>query len=210
MHKMNKQFFLLILSFFLPAFLFGQTNEWYLLQTNSGLCSQSIVLFSNGIYNFESGCEASSHFSFGRWVQKKDTIKFFPTDNRSFKVIKDISTTRSGNKNMSVRIFDCNGANITSRVSVRQYIRNIGSYTMELNNSETERNDYKRDSSILILKSLQRLFNQKLEIPADSFKSYDITLNIPKNWTFSINSDWSGIESFELIKNKNPINLFKT
>ena len=111
---------------------------------------------------------------------------------------------------MSVRIFDCNGANITSRVSVRQYIRNIGSYTMELNNSETERNDYKRDSSILILKSLQRLFNQKLEIPADSSKSYDITLNIPKNWTFSINSDWSGIESFELIKNKNPINLFKT
>ncbi len=195
-----------LLAIFLTATnSFGQTSEWYLNQLNGGLCSQSIVLFDNGTYNCERGCEATSHFSFGNWAQKKDTIFFSETNHKKFKVIKGYNSKRVDSKNIAIKIFDIKGQNITDRISVGQYIRGKGTYNLDLDSTKTTRFDFKRDSAIIIIKSLQKLLEQRIEIQTDSSNYYEITLNISKDWIYHSNSDWGGNGDFKLLKTKQAL-----
>lgn len=179
MDKFLKIFFPVL---FAATNLFGQTSEWYSIETNGGLCSQSIVLFNDGTYNYERGCEASSHFSFGKWTHKKDTIWFNETDKKIFRVIKNYSSKKVDNKNLSVKIFDINGQNITDKLSVGQFVNGKGTYNLDLDSRKTLRMDFKRDSGIIVIKSLQKLLEQRIEIQTDNSNYYEITLNISKDW----------------------------
>jgi hypothetical protein len=70
------------------SLVYGQakpTHDWYLSQSNGGLCNLSILLFADSTYCSESGCETSSHFSFGKWRMRKDTILFMPADLKNIR-----------------------------------------------------------------------------------------------------------------------------
>jgi hypothetical protein len=203
-----------VLKIFLPILFtathsFGQTSEWYSIEANGGLCSQSIVLFTDGTYNCERGCEASSHFSFGSWTQKKDTILFKEANSKKFKVIKDYTSKKTDNKNLSVKIFDNKGQNITDRISVGQYVKGKGTYNLDLDSTKTTRFDFKRDSGIIIIKSLQNLLGQRIEIQTDDSNYYEITLNVSKDWIYHSNSDWGGNGDFKLLKTKQGLSSLR-
>jgi hypothetical protein len=198
-------FFCTLLS---SANLYGQNKagyEWYLTESNGGLCSQSLLLFKDSSYCSESGCEASSHFSFGKWTQKKNIIKFIPVDPNKYKFISKVDSSKTNDKNLTVIIYDNQGNNITSRITVGQYVKNAGVYNMDLDSSQTKRTGLKRTNSTIVLKSLQRMSKQKIEINIDSSNVYKIYLNISEQWNFHLNSDWDGTFIFSLIKNKNKL-----
>ncbi len=199
--------------FFLFTFLssvesYGQGKadyEWYLTESNGGLCNQSLLLFKDSSYCSESGCEASSHFSFGKWTQKKNTIKFIPVDPAKYKFISKVETSKTNDKKITVFIYDNRGNNITNRITVGQYVKNVGVYNMDLDSSQTKRTDLKRINGTIILKSLQRIFKQKIEINIDSSNIYKIYLNVSGQWNFHPNSEWNETSVFGLIKYKDKL-----
>lgn len=187
---------------------FGQAKtdyEWYLSQSRGGLCNESILLFKDSTYCSESGCEASSHFSFGKWEQKKNIIKLTPVNPATFNVILKVEAEKTNDKNLTVSIFDRDGNNITSRINIGQAVEGKGIYGLSLDSSETKRTDFKRNNSRIVLTRLQRVFKQKLEIKVDSSNSYKIYLNVSAYWNFHNNSDWANDGEFSLIRTKDKL-----
>jgi hypothetical protein len=194
-----------VLLFLSHATLFAQrktTYNWYLSQSNGGLCNQSILLFADSSYCSESGCESSSHFSFGKWGMRKDTILFLPADLKEYKVIARVKTTKTSDKKITVILYDNEGVNITERIAATQYIKNLGFYAMDLDSSKTRRSDARRANGSIVLKALQRVFQQKIEIPIDSSSLYEVYLNFSNEWNFHGNSDWMDMSATRLLKRK--------
>ncbi|MEO5943477.1 MAG: hypothetical protein ABIP30_08665 [Ferruginibacter sp.] len=194
----------LIIAIFFSLSAFSQTGEWY-TYSYGGFCSTSIFLISDGTYKYESGCEASSHVSFGTWIQKKDTIKFKQIDTRDFKVLNISPSTTTNSEILSVKIFDQNKRNITEKIKVKQYVQGKGTYTMGLDSSGTIRTDFLRDSGIIIIQSLEKLMNGALDIKVDSFTNFEITLNVPNSLIYSIGSNFTNVGDFELLKTKDAL-----
>lgn len=186
--------------------LFGQTKnnyEWFLLEKNNGLCNHSLLLFDDSTYCSESGCEASSRFSFGKWGQKKNIITFTPANTSIFNFIQKVEREPANGKYVSVSLFDKKGNNITSKIVVGQYVEGKGMYSMELDSTYTKRIGLKHDNALLVLTTLQRFTKQKLAIDMDSSGVYKIYLNISGDWNFNKNSTWEGSQTFSLIRNDN-------
>jgi hypothetical protein len=179
--------------------------DWYHSQSNGGLCNQSILLFADSTYCSESGCESSSHFSFGKWRMKKDTILFMPADLKEYKVIARVKTAKTSDKKITVILYDNQGVNITERIAATQYIKNLGFYAMDLDSSKTRRSDARRANGSIVLKALQRVFQQKIEIPIDSSSLYEVYLNLSNEWNFHSNSDWMDMSATRLLKRKDKL-----
>jgi hypothetical protein len=158
-------------------------------------------LYSDSIFCLERGCEASSNFFFGRWRQKKNMIYFTPVNRMTYQVINKIESEHTGDKKITVILYDMHGENITNRVSVAQHLANgAGSYCMDLDSSQTRCTDFRRANSSIILRSLERLFNQKIEFATDSANLYKVYLNISGNWNFNIRTEWGDSPAFQLRK----------
>lgn len=142
-----------------------------------GWCGETILLYPNGIYNYGAICEQSSFFSMGYWKRDKDSIHFHELDS-SLKVIDKVVTSNTHNSIITVRLFDLNGNNLTSKYRVAQRVNGKGNYTMDLDSSGTFRTDIRRDSGIIILTSIENKLGVKNNIPisADA-DTYDIYLN---------------------------------
>ena len=167
------------------------------------LCTACITLLPDGIYNKESGCEASSRFSFGHWQRVGDTLKFTPMDRAHYPLIKHIASRQKPDSFVTVRIFDRNGKNITSRViAARQSDPGTGSFAMPLDGKRLSRRDRRQPGSVIILRPLQALFRQKIELHTDTANYFEVTLNITADWSFQTNSVWHEDGTFELIKTK--------
>ena len=206
MTRVIQTFFLLTILYSFKSNGQSKTNyEWYLTERNGGLCNKSTLLFSDSSYCSESGSEASSHFSFGKWTQKSNIIKFTPVDPSKYILISRVETSKTTDKNITVIIYDNQGNNITKAISVGQYVKNIGVYNMDLDTSQTKKTDLKRTNGIIVLKSLQKLFKQKIEVTIDSSNVYKIYLNISGQWNLHTNSDWDETSIFSLIKSKDRL-----
>ena len=94
-----------IILIFCSFSVFSQSGDWY-TYSDGGFCSTSILLLNDGTYKYESGCEASSHVSFGTWIQNKDTIEFKQIDTKEFKVLNILPSTTTNSKILSVKIYD--------------------------------------------------------------------------------------------------------
>jgi hypothetical protein len=152
------------------------------------------------MYCTESGCEASSHFSYGKWTQKKNMIKLMPADPSATNFINKVERENTNSKEITVIVFDREGNNITDKVSIVQYVKNKGRYILDLDSSKTKRTDFIRGNSTIVLSSLRALFRQKFEINTDSSNLYKIYLTIPAGWNFHNNSDWDNSGTITLIK----------
>lgn len=199
----------IFLLFFLnPNDVFSQgitSHDWYLSQSNGGLCNQSILLFADSTYCSESGCEASSHFSFGKWRTRKDTIIFMPVIPADYKVISKVKTSRTDDKRITVVIYDNQGVNITKRIKTTQFVKKVGFYSMDLDSSQTRRSDARRVDGSIVLNTLQRIFRQDINIATDSSNVYEIYLNLSSQWNFQSNSDWLETNGLRLIRSKDKL-----
>ena len=201
---MTKKLYLLSALILLFHSGYSQSNELYINYSN-GFCSSSIKLNIDGTYNYESGCEKSSHVSFGTWIRKGDTIKLRQIDFKDFKILKIEPSIKKDEKILTVKVFDQYGENITEKITLGQLVKGKGIYNMTLDGSKTKRTDLLRDSGSIIFKSLQKLLKKSSEINVDSYNYFEITLNIPNVWIYKINSNWINIGDFELIKTKDAL-----
>jgi len=180
----------------------GQTwreHEWFLSEGNGGLCNESLVLFKDSSYCTEWGCEASSHFSFGTWTRKKNIIDFVPADSHKYNFISRVAASSGSENRLSVSFFDRQGVNITKWISAGQQATNGKLYSLDLDSTQTKRQDLIRPGGIIVLTSFQRLFNRQLEINTDSSTVFNIYLNISAKWNFHSNSVWDAASPFSLI-----------
>jgi hypothetical protein len=199
---------LLLLSFFPAIYSVGQKPIKYTASSNGGLCSSTLLLYPNREYVFESGCEASSHVSFGTWAEKKDTIKLNPVNNKSYPIIKSIETNGKGAKYLSVMVLDNKGINVTNKLSIGLAIEGKGSYLFDPDSTQTKKTVFKRPNGRITSHTLKNIFGQDLNIPADSADNFIITLNFPSEWIWTKQSDWGGFGPFGLLKKKNKLYTF--
>ena len=196
---------LVIIVVIVSSTAFGQTNDFYVNYFNEGMCSTSIRLNSDGTYFYGSGCESSTNFSFGTWTQTKDTIKLTQFDTRDFKIVKISPSIIKGSNRLSVKLFNQRGENITSKLSVVQYVQTKGEYSMSLDSLNSQRTDFLRDSGIIIIKALERLPKRDFGIVVGEYNSYEITINIPNDLAYNIGSNWINTGNFELLKTKDAL-----
>jgi hypothetical protein len=187
-------------------FFQSEAQQTYYRQTNGGLCDATILLFPDSIYNIESGCEASSRFNFGRWAQKKDTIIFQPVDPRNYKVVKSVHSKQTGDSLIMVVIRDREGNNITAEMKPRQYVKGKGFYSFTPDSGNSYATDYKRDSGVIRLLALERLFKKPIAIPVTAAANYyEITVDISPAWIIQKASEWEPLQNFKMLKKKDNL-----
>lgn len=180
--------------------------DTYHTESNGGLCTQSVRLFTDSTYCYEAGCEASSRFSTGRWKMKKDTVLFFPVQPAGYRVIDTVIAGNTSEKKITVSVLDKAGINITARVVAQHYVKDIGLYDMPTDSALLSRSDVRRRNGAIVLKPLQRLFQQRLLIPVDSVHNqYTIRLNLSAQWNFQAYSTWTDLGGFKLLKRKGQL-----
>lgn len=189
--------------------LSAQNYQVYRNETAGGLCSKSIALFADGSYNWESGCEQSSHFSFGYWTQKGDTVFFKEANRKKIRIVKSYSSKKEPGTKLLVKIFDNRGRNLADKVSLEHYVIGKGTYTLSKDSSGSAFVDFKRDNGVIIIQSLQQLFKQQIQIPTDSSNYFEITLNVSADWLFRENSVWVNSGNFALLKTKEGLTSLK-
>lgn len=179
--------------------------EWYL--TGAGrLCNRSLILYKDSSYCTEHGCEASSFFSFGKWTQKQNTLKFIPADPTTFKPISKVETSTTNDSLLTVEVYDKKGNNITWQVTVIQHLKDNHRISMALDSAEKKRTCLKEANSTIVLGSLQKILKQKIQINTGHATLVKIYLNIPEKWNFHLNSRWDNdLYPFTLIKSKNKL-----
>lgn len=181
----------------------GQSSEFYV--NYQGFCSTSIRLNNDGTYNYGSGCENSTNFSFGTWTQSKDTIKLKQFNTKDFKILRILPSTTESSNRLSVKLFNQYGENITAKLRLVQYVKGKGEFTMSLDSLAQTKTDFIRDSGIIIIKNLERLPKTDFGVVVGDYNNYEITINIPNDLVYKIGSNWISTGDFELLKRKNAL-----
>ncbi|MBO9732675.1 MAG: hypothetical protein J7623_28790 [Chitinophaga sp.] len=168
------------------------------------LCSTTIILFPNGIYNIESGCENHSSFAMGSWTKKKDTILFHELDS-SFSVIRNVVASNTGTPQITVQLFDTAGNNITARYPVGQLLEGMGVYNIDLDSTQTIRKDFKRKGSVIVITKLERLLGRPVRVNTDNANAFKIYLDPLLDYVRYENSHWFSRGHFKLLYVKNKL-----
>ncbi|MBN9295704.1 MAG: hypothetical protein J0I41_01780 [Filimonas sp.] len=204
----RKHLFLLVISISSLISAIAQAKKGYKVYVNwgkEGLCNSTIVLFSDSTYCNESGCEASSRFSFGKWRQVKNNIQFTPSNPRTYNFISKVEKNRSDVDSIKVVICDRDGNNISDKVTLGLYVKDVGLFAMRWKEAEQEWSGIKRSNSVIQLLSFMYLFKQTIEIPmSDSANVYKVYLNF-SHWNFRNQSTWSNVNVFSLVKKKSKL-----
>lgn len=169
----------------------------------SGLCTGSIDLYTDSSYAYETGCEETSHISYGKWWLKKDTVYFKPLDNKTYKLIDTVIASRVADDSICVTILDKNFDSITNKVKMdlADFLNSNDDKFDRNPVSQTERMHPLTDS--IILYSLERIFEQSFRFPVYDNNNFIIKLSIPGEWIMHHDSDWGGNGPFQLLKDKN-------
>lgn len=173
---------------------------YYHASMSGGLCSASVLLYSNGNYFWEQGCESSSYINYGRWRTKKDTIFFSTANIATFKIIDTVLFTPRASDSISVTILNKNGENITYSMALGLRVPGTGVYPFGDGNKGDEKVAYKRNKAEIYLKTLSRVFNQSFTVPAAQAGHYTIRLGIPPEWGLSPKSEWNSSSVAFLLK----------
>ncbi|MES2543731.1 MAG: hypothetical protein V4548_02515 [Bacteroidota bacterium] len=170
-------------------------------------------MFKDGTFYNETGCCTTSYFSFGNWTQEKNIIQLKPVDLNKFKVIKKVVKGHIDSEKLTVKIFDNKGQNITDKIDVMYYFENtmsIRAYDLVLDGTMTKSISPKDSNGTLILRTLQPLFKQKIQIQTDKSNYYEIWLNISGDWFYNSVSEWSKRSAITLTKTSEGLSTTNT
>lgn len=167
----------------------------------NGFCGGSMMLYADGRYIRESGCEASSRFTWGTFTRKKDTLHFTSQDIRKIPVIREVIATRVPGDSVSFTVLDKNGINVTGVIQAALWLPKIG-VVYPFSRFTTENAQVKKmkkiEGSFLTLTTLNFMFGRNFDYPADSTNHFVIKLHIPEEQLFR--SRWnSAPEEFSMV-----------
>lgn len=190
-------------SFLLTCCIFfskAQSHETYKTEQSGTACASTLKLYSNSTYAYQTGCETSPQFSFGKWTREKDLIKFTPVNPATFAVIKNVVATKILSDSVWLTVLDKDGANMTAKLSVGLEISGRGSYLFNNDASGEKKFVYKRSGGKIVFRTLNKLFGQRLELPIDTANNFVVTLNFSADWLNSTHAAWSNPPSLSFLK----------
>ena len=193
--------FSLLLIFAFPRIVTAQcASTTYRQVSNGGLCSKSITLFSDSTFNIESGCEASSHISFGKWKQKRNLLSFSPVDRKVFSFIDTVKTFGGLSNHISVTIIDNSGLNVSNRFNIAQVSADNKYYSIGYDSVRKCRADIRIPKSTLRIVSLERLFKKSFILDSNKSDSLVVHLTFSLKNISNMRADWSNEQTFVLEK----------
>ena len=152
--------------------------------SNSGLCSQSMKIFDDHTYLFESGCEASSSVNYGKWSKKDNRIILSPTKQKSIESFMtfNIDTTEVNPYNISLKFLDKYERPITGLILLL--------VPKALQNNETSTNPFgvvtiKREAKSDMLLEAIKANNGEMTLP--NLEEYVLQLPQLKDLVLNIN-----------------------
>ena len=179
--------------------LLAQKEQVYRLTSNS-TCPISISLNPDGTFLYKEGCETSPRLSFGKWTSRKDLIHFEPVNPQTYQVISNIEASHVSGDSIWLTVRDKNGINLSQIVSIGLEVSGRGSYLFNNDSSGTRKFVYRRPGGRIVLRTLNKLFGQRLEVDADTANSFIITLNLLSDWITSTHTEWALRADFSLVK----------
>ena len=198
-HFAMKTFFGLLFTF-CACFTTAQPHETYKLEPNGTVCANTLQVYTDGTYVYQTACETSPQLSFGRWIKTKDVIKLEPVDPKTYTVIKSVSAATVAGDSIWLTVVDKNGVNVSAKISVGLEVSGRGSYLFGNDTSGTKKFVYKRSGGKIVFRTLNKLFGQRLELPADTANNFVVTLNLSADWLTSTHAEWSNPPSLLFLK----------
>lgn len=178
----------------------AQMPEVYETKPSDGNCPVSVSLYPDGSFFYKDGCEASPRLSFGKWTREKDRLHFEPVNPLNYKVIENITASTVPGDSVWLTILDKDGANVSQKISAGLEISGRGSYMFSNNDSGTKKFVYRRNGGRIVLRTLNKLFGQRLELPTDTANNFVLLLNVKSEWLTSVHADWASRTGFSLLK----------
>ncbi|WP_276134851.1 hypothetical protein [Polluticoccus soli] len=166
-----------------------------------GLCTGTIDIYNDNSYAYESGCEETSHISFGKWRLSNDTVYFTPFNNKTFKLIDTVITSDKGDDSVSVVVFDKYNVNVTHKIDLQNLL--LGDPRLlddRFSDTSYVTQQFPQDADSIVLFSLERIFEQNFRYVVGNNKKFIVKLNIPSEWLMHPTSDWNIISDFGAIK----------
>ena len=194
--KLFLAFFFLCCVFFSKA----QTKETYQTETGEGHCPATLLLYSNSVFVYQSGCESAPELSFGKWTKSKETIKLEPVSPQSYAVIKSVTANTVPGDSIWLAVVDKDGTNLTAKISVGLEITGRGSYLFGNDASGTKKFVFKRSGGKIVFRTLNKLFGQRLELPTDTANNFLVTLNLSSEWINSSHATWNSATPLLFLK----------
>ena len=176
----------------------AQEGIWKKYYINNGLCSESLKLYMDSTYFYETGCEERSYINIGRWTIFNDTIQLKPIDTLNFNCLMSITqNTNIYKDSIILRVIDINdqpikGFDVIYVPSTIEYklINDPGEYTfveknkkdITLKSIETDDKGLAKlkgsESGSVLLVDLTQIFGKNLVIKKELFKSHSITIKL--------------------------------
>lgn len=104
-----KKIILFILIIFGFGTAYSQTKTIQEYEKKSGFCSQSLKLYADSTYLYETGCEGRSFVNFGKWSSpKKGIIDLYPRDTTTFIFVDKVmeSITQTADSTFLIKVID--------------------------------------------------------------------------------------------------------
>lgn len=184
--------------------------------SESGFCSDMLILTADSTFFYEWGCEATSHISTGSWYVKRDTLFLSAVNKENVQPIKEVipSIRKQNSDSISLRLISLDGD--TLRDNFSPYLFRQGETIspeiphdnyFSFNDTTCYSFDYDRGvymfdtagkTDNIEIRKLSEAFGRKIDINMNSNNSLDVIINFPKACLGSpfIEYDFKGISMF--------------
>lgn len=207
MSNNTKQWILAFMLTLLTTLVIAQTSVTETFSTVTSQCTSNLKLLSDNSYIYENSCGGNYSVSYGNYVQKSDSIYFFPFDIEKFNPIKSVETKDPVSDTLVVRIFDKYGKNISHKIQL---------IVMDDNNIELLTYDASQSAMVgenfsggkIIFYTLNSYYNHHYEIILDGKSFYSIHLNIPVDY-LNETTKWIDTGEFHMTRTADKITSSK-
>lgn len=178
---------------------YAQKPEQYLLETNGGLCSFSILLYADGTYVYEHGCEGTSLMNYGHRSQQGDTVTLKSRNNKDIDVVDTVIASGASGDSVRVRVLDNAGVDITENMTLHTKVPGKPSVPFD-DGYSVPKVTHKVKNGKVSLRTLTRLFGREFDYAPGNAALLTIKLKIPQGWVFSEFSEWYDLTSKQYLK----------
>ncbi len=181
MSNFSKLWILAIMLTFPTTLLIAQPA---ILETYSAVtdqCTSNLKLLNDNSYIYENSCGGTYSVAYGNYVQKSDSIYFFPFDKEKFNPIKTVESKEPVSNILIVKIFDKYGKNISDKLQLIVLDdKRIELLIYDASQSALVGENY--PGGKMIFYTLNVYYDHHYEIITDGKSYYTFYLNVPVDY----------------------------